>query len=137
MTRRKPQSYTLTVSKIRKGGIKYKSKSVSTSTNGARSGGIKKPRGKKLPSGYARCRIFREPCIEHSAVFKARASEPPVVFGSIASPTNQVLVSFSASAGVDDLLYEIFFETVGSKDWLWLCHLAAREKIGVVGEERF
>src|SRR6266436_3906549 len=80
-----------------------------TSTNGAQSGGIKKPSGTKLPSGYAHTRILVKPYIKCHTFLKSRFGQPLVVFRSINSPTDQILPPFSTSVRINDFLHEVLY----------------------------
>ena len=89
-------------------------------------GGIKKPSGKKLPSGYARV-IFFQPNVECFTISEGGASKPAIMFRAITGPSYKVLIAFAAPTGVDDFLDEIFFKSVGSNNRLWLCEFTTGE----------
>ena len=80
-------------------------------------GGIKKPSGKKLPSGYA---FVVQPNIQGLAFVQHGAREPSIMFGTIACPMDKILPAFATMSGINDLLYEKFFETINCEDRLWL-----------------
>ena len=53
-----------------------------TSTGGVWLGDIKKPSGKKLPSGYAQV-IFPKPNVKSFAISESESNKPMIVFGAI------------------------------------------------------
>ena len=75
-------------------------------------GGIKKPDGKKLLSGFTQG-LFLQP----NTIIESQASQPAVVLRIIADPSYKILPTAPPTSRIDNVLNEKFFEAVQCENW--------------------